>query len=197
MKIMGRSAVHTVSSRVTILCAPPLSSEFPCSVITRSISGLIPKQSPFSQSGRYPLTFWYLCFVFVFWIWICFFDRLHLGVYATSLSLDIMTSQISVLLKQDNQEKKETTASVQAKKKQEIPFMLDSTNVTDFSISRSHKQITYSLISYIYSEDVYIPKCCKSLLQLALALIKRYYLYIQSAMDVIPGIIITITYRTS
>ena len=71
---------------------------------------------------------------------------MYLGVYATSLSLDIMTSQISVLLKQDNQEKKETTASVQAKKKQEIPFMLDSTNVEDFSrsLSLTIRSLTHS-----------------------------------------------------
>ena len=54
-------------------------------------------------------------------------------VYATSLSLDLMTSQISILLKQQQQtqqqEEKETTTSIQQKKQQEIPFLYESATV--------------------------------------------------------------------
>ena len=57
-------------------------------------------------------------------------------VYATSLSLDLMTSQISILLKQQQQqsqkeEEKETTTSIQQKKQQEIPFLYETATVVN------------------------------------------------------------------
>ena len=62
----------------------------------------------------------------------------YLTVYATSLSLDLMTSQISILLKQQQQtqqqEEKETTSSIQQKKQQEIPFLYESATVVIYSI---------------------------------------------------------------
>lgn len=60
----------------------------------------------------------------------------YLTVYATSLSLDLMTSQISILLKQQQQqsqkeEEKETTTSIQQKKQQEIPFLYETATVVN------------------------------------------------------------------
>ena len=59
----------------------------------------------------------------------------YLTVYATSLSLDLMTSQISILLKQQQQtqqqEEKETTSSIQQKKQQEIPFLYETATVVN------------------------------------------------------------------
>lgn len=111
----------------------------------------------------------------------------YLTVYATSLSLDLMTSQISILLKQQQQtqqqEEKETTSSIQQKKQQEIPFLYESATVVIYSIYLIN-QITYSLITYIYSDSIYLSKCNSSLLQLALALLKRYYVYINATLEV-------------
>ena len=101
---------------------------------------------------------------------ISFFNKWELTVYITSLSLDFMTSQISVLLKKTVGESKETTASVQQKMKQDVPFQLDATT------------ITYSLICRCFTQEVYIPRCCKDLLQLALALISRYLSYITDTL---------------
>ena len=56
-----RFAVLTVFFRVTILCVLPLSSESPCSVKTRSISGITQKQSLFSPSGKYPFFIIFFC----------------------------------------------------------------------------------------------------------------------------------------
>ena len=63
----------------------------------------------------------------------------YLTVYATSLSLDLMTSQISILLKQQQQqsqkeEEKETTTSIQQKKQQEIPFLYETATVVNSRI---------------------------------------------------------------
>ena len=59
----------------------------------------------------------------------------YLTVYATSLSLDLMTSQISILLKQQQQtqqqEEKETTSSIQQTKQQEIPFLYETATVVN------------------------------------------------------------------
>ena len=88
-----------------------------------------------------------------------FFNRWELSVYITSLSLDLMTEQISELLKK-NDGKKETTgkvalsialsiASIQQKMKQEIPFRLDSTSVRiDCHLSSQTHQLAVCLFMH-------------------------------------------------
>lgn len=61
-----------------------------------------------------------------------------------------------------------------------IPFGFCQCTLLHFCIH----QITYSLISHIYMQDVYINQCCQSLMQLALALLERFYLYVEDTLEV-------------
>lgn len=45
--------------------------------------------------------------------------------------------------------------------------------------------VTYSLLCQCFTPDVFIDRCCKDLLQLALALLSRYFVYMRDTLQVL------------